>query len=182
MSNGDAEQPIIDLVAIQELIQAPWREFKQWRGLNLKRAMHSGYAPAAPTNRATHALYNNTNANDVLIVRSVNYGGNSNAASLLCSTSTTIFGTSLGTVVPMLPDRAPGPGLHYYQDHNGAVTPDFIISATAVGSWMHDFPISVLPPGWNFTIQLGTSGAALGIGFLWEFVQPDELEQWFGYK
>jgi hypothetical protein len=176
--DGAIEETQIDLAVFQDMIERAWRRRAGYRGVLLQRTMHSGYSPAAPTNKATHSLTNNTNANDFLIVRSVNFAGNNNVAAVLSAVSKTLLGSSLGTVNHMLPDHAAGPGLHYYADTATGITADFVPGITQVGFWSHEYPIAVLPPGFNLAIQLSVGAVALGVGFLWEYVKPEELDDW----
>ena len=58
-----------------ESLLSQWERPRGYHGLILRRTMRSAYfSGSTPTNCATHTLYNNSQQNDVLVVRSVDFG------------------------------------------------------------------------------------------------------------
>jgi len=45
-------------------------------------------------------------------------------------------------------------------------------------SWIHDFPVAVIQPGWSLVAYNSTNAANMGSGWWWEAVEIDQLEPW----
>jgi hypothetical protein len=157
-----------------------WSRPPGYRGLNLQRAMRSGFLNTSPTNRATHTLWNNSQGQHYLLVRSVQIS-TTGSSTWMGQTVQTPAGTSQGAVISILPNRAPGPGLHYYQDTATALTPDFGFGQQAVSPWAHEFPFAVLPPGYGLAVAPNVNTIVACIGFFWEYVLAEHLDDWFEY-
>jgi len=151
----------------------------------LADALHSGrsvYQAAAAVNYATHSLYNNSGSAYYVAVHGFGVfqgAGFGTGAEMFCAAAQGTFGSSLGTISPLLVGEAKPPVLHYYQDQAALLTPDCVLGSQngainlALGQ-----PIVILQPGWSFQVQTTTQAATTIAGFFFTWFGPEELPRW----
>lgn len=156
----------------------PTRRYKWFR----PRQAAWAYTPtqSAPVNFGAIALYNNSSGVHLLVVR--NFYNNLDSTSAY-----NVFRrqSNAGTVLPnaifrLIPGEAAPPGQLIFSDE--ALVTTGIIADTNVTSipWGSVAPMMILPPGWAIVMQARTQAQGVGFGYLYEFLEPDELDYAFG--
>jgi hypothetical protein len=143
--------------------------------VRIARMMRSAYTPGPPTNNATHQLWNNSTASDVLVVRGFQ-GVTANADWLYSQITSTKYGSPIGVVHHLIADHAPGPGLHYYADSATALPAiDYVAhSYFASTSWPYGFPVCILQPGFGLAVQASGAAHVMQLAFVWEYLDAGD--------
>lgn len=154
----------------------PGRRYKWFRP---RDAMRGEFNQGSPTNFATVYLYNNSSGQYYLVVRAIEVAAGAGTVINIAYVQG-VVGTAGGTVQRVVPTDAPLAGTLARQDLTPVLTPDFILRCDQQGGayWQHDFPIAIIPPGWNLGVCNTTSAQGNTVSFLWEAVFPDQLD-WF---
>ena len=151
----------------------PTRRYKWFRPRQAAR----GEIGISAVNYATAQLYNDSSGPSILVVRDlrvIDESGNSRQQLYYSQTKLSI---NNGTKTPLMPGEAAPAGLLGTQDLPALATFDFMFAdGTDVGSWIHDFPLAIIPPGWALNAQIGTLAHLLYISVVWEVVSIDELD------
>jgi hypothetical protein len=151
----------------------PTRRYKWFRP---RQAVRGSGIISSPTNYGTVSVWNSSTARDLLVIRLIFiYTGDG-------------FGTTAGTVQgqqgtangvqnPIWPGEAALAGQICTLDSAAQITSDFASSfGTALDPKFFIYPIAILPPNWSFVVQHTAKNNALSVSFVWEAVQPDELD------
>jgi hypothetical protein len=151
----------------------PARRYKYFRP---RQAMVGFGRVATSTNQATVTLYNNSTGSQCLAVRDWTINGSSGNLSRL-SLQPGLIGTPFTTQSPIIPDSATLAGIITFIDtttlFTGIYEPEMISGGV---QWLHNFPFCVLPPNWSLVVQAFSTGQGILASFVWEAIEPDELD------
>ena len=151
----------------------PTRRYKSFRP---RQAMRGYAAPAAPANKQTILLNNNSGADKYLVVRHFHVRQVNNDDIGIGYVSGTLGGTAQQQGGFFSGDGTL-PGLVYSLDDATTRTYDFEVTpSNNVWLWNHEFPIAVLQPGQSLLFQDTTAVHAMAVGLVWEAIFPDELD------
>jgi len=145
----------------------PFPRRYQFTTINLRNTYRSYAAPGAATNLATHALFNGSSGDRVLVVRGFTQSGTTGASIAPMATQRGVTGTHAGTEFPLWSGERQPAGQHWYQDTANALVPQQLNTpATSnIISFVGSVPLAVLRPGWSFVWQ--GNAAALTVIFQW---------------
>lgn len=137
-------------------------------------------AAAVAANNGQIYLYNNSNQNQILVVRAYSLGP---AAALPANLGYIHgkFGTvAAGTNQPLLPDSALLAGA-LFQNQGSLFTPDYVdYQGYANAALATGYPFGVLPPNWSMFWVTQTVNQAFTVSVLWECLTPDEFVEQYG--
>lgn len=158
----------------------PTRRYKHFRP---RQAARGGVGAVTPTNYATFALFNNSTASQLLIVRAVSYGINS-APVQWGMIEARLTGTP-GQTGNYFPSMGELPGLVDFSDQPAILPGDYVDGyslETSVSLAPFPFPLAVIEPGWSFFIQATSMGNPSAAGFIWEAIFPEELDYVWSFE
>jgi hypothetical protein len=147
--------------------------------MNPRRAARcGGFVTAVASVFSTHALYNNSNIGESLVIWwwTATSGGNSNVSS---GTAQVNFALTAGTVFPLFTGEHLPPGL-YTHGTAAAITAGDISWSGGTNvpfAFPVEGPFAVILPGWSFYLQCATANINFAGGILYEAVRPDEFEE-----
>jgi hypothetical protein len=154
----------------------PWPKRFSLVRENLRHSYSSFYAPAAATNRATHALYNASTGDRVIVLRGFSYSGTTAASIPNVGAQAGIIGASLGLEFPIWRDQPVGNGQHLYVDTATVLPNQFVMQGTSALNFYVTTPLIlvVLPPNWSFYFQANAIALTLALSFYWEELRIDD--------
>lgn len=158
----------------------PTRRYKHFRP---RQAARGGVATVVPTNYATFALFNNSTASQLLIVRAVSYGINGAPAQWGMFMGR-LTGTP-GQTGNYFPSMGELPGLVDYSDQPAILPGDFVdggSQTTLTSIPPLPFPLAVIEPGWSFFVQGTLKSFNSTAGFIWEAIFPEELDYVWSFE
>lgn len=158
----------------------PTRRYKHFRP---RQAARGGVGEVTPTNYATFALFNNSTASQLLIVRGVSYAIGSRPPQW-GMIEERLTGTP-GQTGNYFPSMGALPGLVDYSDQPAILPGDFVdgySGATNASLPPLPFPLAVIEPGWSFFIQGMITGGGSSAGFIWEAIFPEELDYVWSFE
>ena len=155
----------------------PARRYKHFRPRQAARGMK---AQAAPTNRATISLFNNSSGPYVLVVRDFSVNGTAND-NIVTSYQPGQIGTSQGLVQPLVPGEAIINGLIASIDTATVYAGDYTINLSSLGTyeWYHDWPYAVIQPGFSLVFQATVIAHAVTVSALWESIHIEQLDYFY---
>lgn len=138
--------------------------------INVRRFYHSFYAAGASVNYSTHALYNSSTGDRVIVLRGVAWTGFSAASPQYLFAQQGIIGTDVGREEPAWLGERAGAGQHCWTDAATASTPAMFVNILAnVGAqFIAGPPVYVLPPGWSVGLQQNTKVLTVSVSWWWE--------------
>jgi hypothetical protein len=141
------------------------------------RMMRGAVTTAAPTNNAAVALYNSSPAPHVLNVLAINSFLNGNNAAQMWTMRGRLTNQNVGTIVTVVSDEAPGPGLIDSDDLGSFPPPDSFgpdVGFVNLGLEAR-YPFAVLKPGWSLVVGALVGGTVFGCGFIWEWCLAEDF-------
>lgn len=153
----------------------PTRRYKWFRPRQAAR----GFAIVQPTNYAAVGLFNNSTGPQYLVVRAMRIYDDTG---VLFAQDYNLRGhlTSISqTSIPIVSSTPQIPGQVYYDDL--AAFPDntgyqFDGPKDTDVYWEQPFPLAVIEPNWSYVVVNATTGDVTQVAFIWEAVDPDELD------
>lgn len=150
--------------------------------IRLDRAQRaSGNIAASAGNNSQISLYNNTNQTQNLVIRGLHWGPAASGPVDLSVAKGSFGGAASSGNIPVLPDRAVGPGVVNGNYPGSVPAPDFVLYLQSLEQAVSgEFPLIVLPPTWSLTCTCPTVNVQLTVSFVWEALDPDEFVEMYG--
>ncbi|SRR6266446_2939105 len=150
----------------------PTRRYKWFRPRQAARGY--GAPTQASPNTQSVSLYNNARVTHALVVRAIATA--SSAIAMVTESRQGVLGTLAMGAVAIFAGEAALPGQVFTNSGEGQLSPDFLVPNNGDQSWNHDFPFSILPPGWSLRVQPSGGSGDIQVSFLWEALTIDELD------
>lgn len=88
-------------------------------------------------------------------------------------------GTLFGRGAPIVPGEPTPPGALYTELVAAAPTPDYEVGTgvTNLVPWVHNFPYTILQPGWSLRFTANTANAqGLELSIFWQYCRAEEID------
>jgi hypothetical protein len=152
---------------------------------NLRQTYISYYNPSTPTNKATHALWNGSTGNTLLVLRSYMISNASATLPTIIATQQGTLSATTGTVTALWLGENPAAGQHQYLDDATSLTA--ITTPGSATNWTWNgtnwLPFFVLPPNWAVLFQCSAAATGMRVSFMWEELDAaDPRLSWGGQR
>jgi len=144
-----------------------------------RMAFAGGTVAATASVHGTAQLFNNSSYAEYLILRDFQFGSTAGSVWFITLNQTTLSLTAVAAT-PYLPIEAPPPGaVSQGTTATALATNGYNLAqfGAAAGSWGHDFPFCIIPPGWYLSIQVLAVNQALYYSLMWEAIKPEQLDE-----
>ena len=129
-----------------------------------------------PTNSATLSLYNESQGDRLLVVRTYNLF-TTVAHLVLVQLQQGKQGTAGGSVAPMIPGESVAGTLYSLDTATALPNPDYMVDVLYNRpAWDYAFPFQVLHPNWSVSFQDTTAAETMRLAIMWEAIYPDQLD------